>query len=333
MANSQIHKKQPFALAEHLFTPQRSLAKKFEESKYPQVTLIFGRTYLPKDDFASLVESLNLDEYEYIVHDKDVNDDGTPKESHIHFLLYKERTFRLTKFLKVSQNTMIEIPRNKVDAEKYLCHENAPKKHQYSRKELVEFHKDGVNRLSMTRQEERDEINKLFLDDLANLGMRELAEKYGRDYMLNYQRYQAFRCHVAEEDMRKEVDEMTASVDVTECKVIEADDGTPIELQLADYVALSFSRAIHDDYCCGLPSSIEIVKLYHKILSEWREYINRPWNISHYSDNVKLDASEIHYGKSAEEIERALLEARCKHIQTTGVYSEHCQLVLEGVSQ
>lgn len=281
MPNSQFHKKtdkEVIQLAEHLFTPSKSLAKKFNGEKYPQTTIIFGRTYLPVEEFSALVDKLRLDEYEYIVHDKDVNEDGTPKQTHIHFLLYKAKTFRLTPFLKVTQNTHIELPRSKVDAEKYLTHANSPKKYQYSRTELIEFHKDGINTLAMTRAEERENSNAQMLDDLANLDMRALAEKYGRDYMLNWQRYAVFRKQVEYEDARKDIDDYTSTCDIYETKITHVDDdGVPVTLQLADYVALSFSQAIHDGWCGHLPSSWDMLVLYRKVLDDWREKVDCPW--------------------------------------------------------
>ena len=262
MSNAQSHK--TITLGEHLFTPSPSIAKKLETEPYPQFTTLIGRTYCTMDEVAHLVDKLRLDEYEYILHDKDVNEDGSPKEPHVHFIFKREKRIRLTEFFKLKSNTYIELPRNVSDAEKYLVHENAPKKHQYSRKEIVEFHANGINTLALTKQELAEKRNESFLDDLGALTRRELAYKYGMDYMKNYQRYEAFSRVVEYDETIKHIDEDS---DALNSYMELSSDDSLLRCAFRDAILKMFEDNYNLDH---FPNHSELTHWYGQLLDLYR---------------------------------------------------------------
>ncbi len=76
----------------------------------------------------------------YIYHDADVNDDGTIKKPHYHFMLQYGNTTTLKNIAKIlgniPANGYIERVVAPIGYYQYLTHENRPEKHQYSKDEI-----------------------------------------------------------------------------------------------------------------------------------------------------------------------------------------------------
>lgn len=105
-----------------------------------------------------------IDKYAYIVHDKDVKEDGSLKDAHYHIMIHFKNnspipTERIAKQFGVTDNFISKIHGTWSDALKYLTHQNAPEKHQYDESEVhsnFEWEKDI--------EQEYDEIAKKIVD-------------------------------------------------------------------------------------------------------------------------------------------------------------------------
>lgn len=125
--------------------------------------------------------------YAYILHDKDTTD------SHFHLLatFTSNKSFNSIKTLMGGdQNTFVQPLKDKYGDFLYLTHKNAPEKFQYSDDLIVS------NNLKFFTDTEKAVIsNEEFLNDISPyslLSYRDLAVKYGRDYIKNYKAYHSF---------------------------------------------------------------------------------------------------------------------------------------------
>ena len=78
---------------------------------------------------------VNKYDYAYILHDKDTNDDGSLKKSHIHLLLFFPNArwgSSILKEIDIDNSNLIEFRENKSSAIQYLVHSNNHNKFQYS---------------------------------------------------------------------------------------------------------------------------------------------------------------------------------------------------------
>lgn len=103
-------------------------------------------------------------DYAYIVHDKDINADGTPKERHIHCMIRFIDSVPTTAILSHAEKVcgencikyeQLEKCKKWVSAIAYLTHENVTGKHIYERDEVVSnynFAEDIENALSETKR-------------------------------------------------------------------------------------------------------------------------------------------------------------------------------------
>lgn len=154
----------------------------------------FVRTYATPLEFQNLLDTSF--KYAYIYHDKD------NVEPHYHILLsFKQnKSFDAVKKLVDSdQNTFVEPLHDPWSAYCYLTHcDNSgvalPDKYIYSSGDIVSNDtaywfktQGGLNSISPSNEE--------FVYDLldSDLSMREMAVKYGRDYIKNYRAYEYFK--------------------------------------------------------------------------------------------------------------------------------------------
>lgn len=90
---------------------------------------------------AAIGEHCNcIDKWLYILHDKDVNDDGTPKYKHYHVYLHfnaPQKVEYIAKWFGVGEPFVSRIKGRFADAVEYAQHRNAPEKHQYSDSEVT----------------------------------------------------------------------------------------------------------------------------------------------------------------------------------------------------
>lgn len=128
--------------------------------------------------------------WEYILHDKDVKEDGSPKEKHYHInitlKIWKSRN-KVCELVGKSGNSFAIKMTDKEEAHKYLTHTGIPEKYQYETECIKSNYKwiDG-------KQEKGDIEN--FLNVVADkkLSMREKALILGKDYIKNYKNYNEY---------------------------------------------------------------------------------------------------------------------------------------------
>lgn len=90
------------------------------------------------DRCIDIVETEYID-YAYILHDKDIDDEGKIKKPHYHFrvfAVYQRTITAWATFFKVMPND-IQILENKRRSIRYLIHMDSPKKYQYSLLDVV----------------------------------------------------------------------------------------------------------------------------------------------------------------------------------------------------
>jgi len=77
----------------------------------------------------------------YIIHDKDVREDGSPKEPHIHLYLNFGKSgasyATVVSWFKDGAERVNAVKGKKADILKYLTHRNAPDKYQYDKSEVM----------------------------------------------------------------------------------------------------------------------------------------------------------------------------------------------------
>lgn len=173
----------------------------------------------------------------YILHDKDVWDEdgekhkkGDPKEAHFHVCLVLERARRLSdvigwfKECKDSKgekaNTMAEAVTSLESLEDYFTHSDEASqekgKHQYAEEDLkvladvpsaFDFKTTWDKTGGMNRDEKAEEENAQLIDDiLGKVSFREMARRYGRDYMKNYKVYREYCANILLEESGGDLD-------------------------------------------------------------------------------------------------------------------------------
>lgn len=139
-------------------------------------------------------ENSVVTEYAYILHDRDVKEDGTPKEYHYHFLLVLKRSRRLAdiqSYLKHSlQGTVLLQPCHSVPASYgYLTHETEDSKVHYDESSIVSSADSSYWKADTSSNEcdkSSDTIMSAYLDLLNSMPLIECAKKYGRDFIIHY---------------------------------------------------------------------------------------------------------------------------------------------------
>lgn len=90
------------------------------------------------ENWVDILTSMGL-AFVYILHDKDVNSDGTPKKTHYHLLLFFdgkksfEQIKEITDVLNAPNPQRVKNPKGMV---RYLIHMDNPEKYQYKREDI-----------------------------------------------------------------------------------------------------------------------------------------------------------------------------------------------------
>ena len=135
-----------------------------------------------------------VSEYAYILHDRDVKEDGTPKEFHYHFLLVLNRSRRLSDILSYMkrslQGTVLLQPCHSVPASYgYLTHENEASKVSYDESFIVSSADSSYWKADSSINDSGkscDIILSAFLDLQNSMPLSDCAKKYGRDFIIHY---------------------------------------------------------------------------------------------------------------------------------------------------
>lgn len=169
-------------------------------------------TYCPISEIDALVfESCKF--YAWILHDKDLTEDGEVKEPHYHLIL-EFNDCRPRNPIKLLQGfkpdvytTMIENVKSTRACVRYLCHLDQPDKMSY---EVGEVFSNDTERVEKLCSDSKMRDNNDFYYDLLNLDICQMAIKYGRDYIKNLEKYEKARCilqeHIEERIQKQDLD-------------------------------------------------------------------------------------------------------------------------------
>lgn len=159
-------------------------------------------TYAREEEFQNLLKYGT--KWEYIFHDKDVKEDGTPKEPHWHIniILREWKTIKgVCNLIEGSQNSLAIPMNDKREAHEYLTHKNDPDKFQYSENLIKSSEKKLWEEIESTADE-----NERFIEILESqtMTLREKAIRLGKDYMKNFYKYENFISLMKEEESNVE---------------------------------------------------------------------------------------------------------------------------------
>lgn len=171
--------------------------------KAPQRGYTFAmETYLEPFDFLQVLNSENVRHWAWILHDKDTHENGELKTAHYHIILTTP-TYRSVKVVRdwfyalgvknadgMPINTLGQIVKNESDMLAYFTHSNAPEKYQYPEEDVQFDDADYWQKKTGAEASASDD----FVEDLIarELSPVEMARKYGRDYIRNYNSYEMF---------------------------------------------------------------------------------------------------------------------------------------------
>lgn len=162
----------------------------------------------PEENLVDLLSSTKG--YAYILHDKDNKADGTPKEAHYHILCTFTANITASALAKrltcVSGNTLISTVHDKGKAYEYLTHKNNPDKAQYPDCAIVKSHDSYYVPPKLKADDKADETSQMIDDIINGKPLREMARKYGRDYMRNRRHYEEFCKDIILEEMGERQD-------------------------------------------------------------------------------------------------------------------------------
>lgn len=139
------------------------------------------------NDIANLKPLLDTaTKYAYIKHDKDI------AQPHYHIMLYtvREISFNQLKTIVNScynpnkQNTFYQPIKDKKIAFRYLTHKDNPDKYQYNDSEIV---CTDINFFSLEKSVK--DFTELLDDILKRVSLRDMAKKWGRDFIINRLKY------------------------------------------------------------------------------------------------------------------------------------------------
>lgn len=103
--------------------------------------VVCDTVHLSLEKIQSVIGSQScIDKYLFILHDKCVKSDGTPKNPHYHIYLHfnNARQFKyVAQWFGVSESFVSKIHGRFADAVEYATHKNAPEKHQYDYSECT----------------------------------------------------------------------------------------------------------------------------------------------------------------------------------------------------
>lgn len=149
-----------------------------------------------KEGLANFVKDNNsvVDEYAYILHDRDVKADGTLKDPHYHFLLVLHRSRRLSDIQSCMKktldgNVLLQPCHSVSDSYGYLTHEDDDDKAKYDESDIVSSADKSFwnpDKSSNDCAKSCDIILSSYLDLLNSMPLTDCAKKYGRDFIIHY---------------------------------------------------------------------------------------------------------------------------------------------------
>lgn len=170
----------------------------------------------------------------YIKHDKDKNPDGSSKEAHYHILARFPTERSLSSCRKLQNGTQNLLGKqmrrlqDQMRLTQYLTHDTEAcrkaGKHIYSIEDVVYKANDNYWEKQFDKEEEKSNqkaSNEDFFNDLTdeNMSIKDMAIKYGRDFIKNFNSYMSFRsmfCPQRNVKTQDELDRMARDLDDTQ---------------------------------------------------------------------------------------------------------------------
>lgn len=170
-----------------------------------------GVTYLSEETLRAKLQHKDVKQWAYILHDKDKNEDGADKEPHRHVLVIVKANKSIDAMRRMFEseegNTLFK-PIDEIQHDyRYLTHKDDESKYKYNSEDIKCSSTEYWAKVSRDEETE-SKTNEDFINDLEDPKMtrRNLAIKWGRDYMKNYRAYEAFiRNMQREEYLRNEI--------------------------------------------------------------------------------------------------------------------------------
>jgi hypothetical protein len=166
-------------------------------------------TYVSMADIENYCKLPHVKNYAYILHDKDIKEDGSLKEPHIHVVLSyhnaRTRSAVLADFKDFSQNTLVEECIELEGCLDYLTHKRNPDKFQYP----VDCVKTNFGYYRGDYTTEDNTAYCLVMDIMKGLSRLQLLRKYGRDFAINRDKYYGLATEIAQEEEYEYLDEET----------------------------------------------------------------------------------------------------------------------------
>lgn len=137
--------------------------KKGEPSSWRTCEIVQQLEYMSQEDVEAELDHNAVQDYAYILHDKDVHEDGTPVAPHWHIMIRFKRpvqTESLCKWFGIKSNMIGYILGTFGDAVAYLTHRNKPEKYQYLDEEIksnYDFKVEVEKALSKKKASQRKE--------------------------------------------------------------------------------------------------------------------------------------------------------------------------------
>lgn len=164
----------------------------------------FIRSYLPLEDLTNLLEEKRktINRYALIVHDKD------DSEVHTHlFIRFKERRslnavleeFPSVDSAGVKQSTHVEVCKNEIKSVRYLMHLDNPEKFQYNESEVLTFNLDLQSYID-NESDNQDMFTVALMEMLDGVPLKELARRYGRDFIIHYRQLKELARDIEQEE-------------------------------------------------------------------------------------------------------------------------------------
>ena len=159
------------------------------EKKSRQFALI---SYLDESVIRYVIErkSRRIRHWAFILHDKDFKEDGSPKEAHYHVLLWLVNPMTVSAVRGwfsvpgVEANTLGQIVKSGSDIVEYMTHEGNPEKFQYCRNDVV----SDCWEWFLSKSDDSPSMQ--CLDDLmSGMSLYQLSRIYGREFIINHQKY------------------------------------------------------------------------------------------------------------------------------------------------
>lgn len=148
--------------------------------------------YLDKEEVKSICQKeKNIESYCFILHDKDLNEDGSPKEPHIHLVLSTKYPYFSTtiynKFKVDESNVRIINVLDLKDRLEYQIHKNHQHKYQYDLSEVTTNNNDWYQLIkSDDMLLEYDRTTQAVMDMADGMPIYELSKKYGHLFIINF---------------------------------------------------------------------------------------------------------------------------------------------------